>query len=57
MLRTLSDERGVTVVVVTHDEEVARNAGRRIRLRDGRVTDTWSRPAGVLQDHGRAGRP
>ena len=57
VLRKLSDEQGVTVVVVTHDEEVARNAGRRIRLRDGRVTDTWSRPAEVLQDDGRAGRP
>jgi putative ABC transport system ATP-binding protein len=29
--------RGVTVVMVTHDPEVAGMAGRRIRLRDGRL--------------------
>jgi len=38
VLQSLSVEHGVTVVVVTHAEEVARRAGRRIRLRDGRVT-------------------
>lgn len=30
---------GVTVIVVTHAEEVARHAARRVRLRDGRVID------------------
>ena len=38
-LRSLSFERGVTVIVVTHAEEVASRTGRRIRLRDGRVVD------------------
>ena len=37
-LRTLSDD-GVTVVVVTHAQDVAAHARRRIRLRDGRVVD------------------
>jgi putative ABC transport system ATP-binding protein len=36
-LRSLSAEQGVTVIVVTHAEEVARRAVSRIRLRDGRV--------------------
>jgi putative ABC transport system ATP-binding protein len=36
-LQDLSAREGVTVVVVTHSEEVARTAQRRIRLRDGRV--------------------
>jgi putative ABC transport system ATP-binding protein len=36
-LRQLSAEQGVTVIVVTHAEEVARLAERRVRLRDGRV--------------------
>ncbi|HYL51865.1 MAG TPA: ABC transporter ATP-binding protein [Acidimicrobiia bacterium] len=36
-LRGLSAEHGVTVIVVTHAEEVARLAERRVRLRDGRV--------------------
>jgi putative ABC transport system ATP-binding protein len=33
----LRDERGVTVVLVTHDPVVARVADRRIRMVDGRV--------------------
>jgi putative ABC transport system ATP-binding protein len=36
-LRSLSEEQGVTVIVVTHAEDVARHAARRIRLRDGHV--------------------
>jgi putative ABC transport system ATP-binding protein len=36
-LRDLSAEHGVTVVVVTHAEEVARRAETRVRLRDGRI--------------------
>ncbi len=36
-LQQLSAEQGVTVIVVTYAEEVARLAERRVRLRDGRV--------------------
>ena len=36
-LRGLVDDSGVTVVVVTHSEEVARRTARRVRLRDGRI--------------------
>jgi ABC-type lipoprotein export system ATPase subunit len=36
-LQELSAQHGVTVIVVTHAEEVARHAARRIRLRDGEV--------------------
>ena len=38
MLRRLNAERGVTVVVVTHDSGVAGAAGRIVRLSDGRIT-------------------
>ena len=40
VLRALSAERGVTVIVVTHAEDVANKAARRIRLRDGAVVST-----------------
>jgi putative ABC transport system ATP-binding protein len=37
LLRELNREQGATVVMVTHDLELAAAAGRSIRLRDGRV--------------------
>ncbi|MPZ72675.1 MAG: ATP-binding cassette domain-containing protein [Nitriliruptorales bacterium] len=39
LLRTLNDERGVALVVITHDPEVASAAPRRIHIRDGRIED------------------
>jgi putative ABC transport system ATP-binding protein len=36
-LRSLSGDQGTTVIVVTHSEDVAQHARRRIKLRDGRV--------------------
>jgi putative ABC transport system ATP-binding protein len=37
VLRTLSEEQGHTVVVITHDTSIARNAPRVVRIRDGRI--------------------
>jgi putative ABC transport system ATP-binding protein len=37
VLQSLSTEQGVTVIVVTHSEDVAARAARRIRLRDGKM--------------------
>jgi putative ABC transport system ATP-binding protein len=37
LLRRLSDERGQTVIVITHDVTVAESASRVIRMQDGRV--------------------
>ena len=37
LLRDLVDRHGQTVVIVTHDPEVARRADRILRLRDGRI--------------------
>jgi putative ABC transport system ATP-binding protein len=37
LLTRLNQERGLTVVLITHDPEIAGGAARLIRLRDGRV--------------------
>jgi putative ABC transport system ATP-binding protein len=41
LLRKLNDERGITIVLVTHEEDVAAYAKRQVRFRDGHiVSDT-----------------
>ena len=45
LLRRLNDERGITIVLVTHEEDVAAYAKRQVRFRDGRIhSDTGARP-------------
>jgi putative ABC transport system ATP-binding protein len=39
LLQRLHAELGATLVLVTHDEGVARRLGRTVRLRDGKVAD------------------
>ncbi len=39
LLQQLNQEQGITLIVVTHDEEVAAYAHRVVKLRDGRVED------------------
>ena len=38
LLRNLHEERGVTIVMTSHDPRIAEQAPRLIRLEDGRVT-------------------
>jgi len=40
LLKTLNARRGLTLLVVTHDPEVAAFADRLVRLRDGQVEET-----------------
>ena len=54
-LRSLSGDQGTTVIVVTHSEEVAQHARRRIKLRDGRLL-TEPRPARVRRSGGTVGQ-
>jgi putative ABC transport system ATP-binding protein len=49
LLRTIHERRGTTVVLVTHDAELASLADTRLVLRDGRVVETV--------EHEIAGRP
>jgi putative ABC transport system ATP-binding protein len=51
IMRALEDlcaSEGVTLIVVTHSEDVARRSARRLRMRDGRIGETaegaWARP-------------
>ena len=40
LLENLQREEGITLVVVTHDPEVASRAGRIVRMLDGRVVES-----------------
>jgi putative ABC transport system ATP-binding protein len=45
-IMTLFDQlnrEGNTIIVVTHEEDIAARAGRVVRLRDGRIVDDSSR--------------
>ena len=37
LLRTLQQDEGVTLIVVTHSDELAARMGRQFALRDGRL--------------------
>jgi putative ABC transport system ATP-binding protein len=45
LLRSLPDEQGQTVVLVTHDPGIAATAPRVVRMRDGRIADVPVRAA------------
>jgi macrolide transport system ATP-binding/permease protein len=45
LFRRLNDEEGVTIILVTHDENVARYADRIIRIYDGTIVGEERRPA------------
>jgi ABC-type lipoprotein export system ATPase subunit len=46
MLGELVREHGCTTVIVSHDPESARVADRIVRIRDGRVSEEWTRDEG-----------
>ena len=45
LLMRLSAERGTTVVVATHNSELAARAPRRVRMRDGRIVELSEQPS------------
>jgi putative ABC transport system ATP-binding protein len=47
ILKRLNRDRGITIVLVTHDEHVAAYANRTVRFRDGRISSDESRAMGA----------
>jgi ABC-type lipoprotein export system ATPase subunit len=55
LLRQLNEEHGLTVILVTHDQDVARNARRTLVLRDGEIIcDTTEFVAAIAALHAEA---
>src|SRR5262249_28032844 len=42
MLQKLNDEEGITIILVTHDSNVARHTKRVVRMKDGVIVDEGS---------------
>jgi len=43
--------RGNTIILVTHEEDIARHAHRIIRLMDGNISDDYLNPEKVQKVH------
>ncbi|MDW5324568.1 ABC transporter ATP-binding protein [Plantactinospora sp. KLBMP9567] len=51
LLLRLRDERGVTILLATHEQHIAARCDRLVRLRDGRVTEDLDLTGGDGPDH------
>jgi macrolide transport system ATP-binding/permease protein len=52
MIQRLNQEEGITIIIVTHDENVARHARRIIRIKDGVIEDGGSSEPLVRSERG-----
>ena len=52
LLTGLVEQQGLTVVLVTHEAEVAAHARRAVRMRDGRIVEDSGAPAANGQPSG-----
>ncbi len=50
IFETLNRERGITIIMVTHDPQVAARAGRTIHLKDGEIENGNARPGPSVSD-------
>jgi len=46
LLKSLNEERGVTIIMITHDQNIAKHAKHVIRLLDGKIEETNSTSGG-----------
>jgi putative ABC transport system ATP-binding protein len=44
LLFNLNKEKGITLIIVTHDAELAARCKRQIYIKDGRIVDTGAKP-------------
>jgi predicted ABC-type transport system involved in lysophospholipase L1 biosynthesis ATPase subunit len=49
LLRSIQEERGVTLVLVSHDLQIAGAAQRIVRMLDGRVVDEGAEPSAAWE--------
>ena len=49
LLRDLNRERGLTMILVTHDQQIAQQADRVVRLAEGRIEEMVSTPGLMRQ--------
>jgi putative ABC transport system ATP-binding protein len=54
LFRELNEARGITIVLVTHDEDVAAYAKRHIRFVDGRIASDGLNPRQAGSEQRRA---
>jgi ABC-type lipoprotein export system ATPase subunit len=54
LFRELNEERGITIVLVTHDEDIAAYAKRHVRFVDGRIASDGLNPRQVGGEQRRA---
>ncbi len=52
LLRRMHREEGATLILVTHDPEIANAAERIVKLRDGRIEDDTVRASGSIKAAG-----
>jgi putative ABC transport system ATP-binding protein len=50
LLESINDEAGMTIIMVTHDQELAARAHRRLHLLDGRIIDAGEHEYGDVRD-------